>query len=286
MPATQSGIKVIALVQMVGIAALNSRTGQDGGRLDGSASTMLGTISRYDTSRFIPARLLHENGGRLADELKALYNGSQIAIEIDGRRITNIAELMAYSEPTGYERRKSVFLSPLGSGGFSAVSGTWTENYDSGNHVRYNRRTAAAAAHVFLIEIPSEKLTRDGEGGVKLRALDLVYAITTEAADDVALEVYSNAVPEDGTAVAAGTALHTDGEYDSNHDDAAERGAIANHTLTFTFDTDTVDWLSDGESVFVEVTVDDTTGGGAVFDYKGCNVHYVERPGIAADASY
>jgi len=277
----QSGIKVTARLAHVGINGLDAKTGtQPAG--DGISSYMIGTNSQYPTSTYIPTAMLHRNRGRLATCLKNLWNGGAINIEIDGRVITSISELMAYGEPAGYVRRGSAFLTPHTH--FVSVSGVWTDTYDDTNHRRYQRRTAGAAVEKFLVELPPEMLTRNGEGGVKLRSLEMVYGITVAAVADVTLVVYKNSKPTTGSQMAAGAALHTSGAYDTAHDTAAERKTATYHTMEFTFSQTVVDWLVDGESVFVEVTVDSTAIATAVFDYYGMNVNYFERAGIASNS--
>lgn len=278
----QSGIKVIARNAMVGIAALNSRTGEDGGRMDGSAGRTIGTLARYDSETFISTRQLYNAGGRLLDELRALWRADAIHIEIDGRRITAITEL-TLSEPATYLRRQSAHVSP--SNGFVGVAGTWTETYDAANHRTYQRRTAADATGTFLVELPPEILTRDAEGGFKLLSIELLLNITVAALDaDLDIEAYLLDTPDNASQQAAGVALHTGGTYDAAHDDAGERLTTGFHTIEFTFDPGlaAIDWLQAGQRVFLEVSFD--AAAGSVVDYYGTKVNYLTRPGIATDA--
>lgn len=281
--ARQTGIKVIARVMCVGIAALGSVTGtQPLGA--GTSSRMIGTGRDYPSYMYIHPSELYQNEGRLAEQLKALWNGGSIHIEIDGVRISKIADLMAYGEPASYLREQSDFLSPNES--TIPVSGTWSSVYDDTNHRRYVRRTASAAVEVMLIELPARMFHKNGHGGVKLKSVDLVYKVSTAALADVTITAYKSSKPVNGTQLAAGAALHTNGSYDSAHDTSAERKAVNNHTLTFTFDKDTVDWLAAGENVFLVLTVDSTAISNAVFDYYGASINYYTRPSIASDSTY
>jgi len=142
----------------------------------------------------------------------------------------------------------------------TVISGTWTRTRTSAGLYRL-RRTAALAAHAVAFEVPVVRLRSTAFKGLKVTGVKLKYRITVEVMNDVTLSAAYTVMPVDGAAVAAETAMA--GGYDAGHDTAGERGAIAEHTMTFTFAAPV--FLADG---FLEllVSVDDTTGGTAVFD--------------------
>lgn len=142
-----------------------------------------------------------------------------------------------------------------------SVSGTWTRSRTAQGLYRI-RRTAAAASEVLAIEIPIARLRNSAGKGLKVTGAKLQYQVSTEVADDVTVAGVYVVMPADASAVAAATSLGAV-TYDAAHDTAGERGAIAQHTMTVTFGTPA--YLTDG-FITLEITVDDTTGGGAVFD--------------------
>lgn len=141
------------------------------------------------------------------------------------------------------------------------VSGTWTRSRTAQGLYRI-RRTAAAASEVLALEIPVARLRSTASRGLKVTGAKIQYQISTEAADDVTVAGVYVVMPADAAAVAAATSLGAV-TYDAGHDTAGERGGIAQHTMTVTFGTPA--YLTDG-FITLEITVNDTTGGGAVFD--------------------
>jgi len=262
----------------VGITGLNPASGYPLGR--GLAQKML-TADSPDT--FIPASLLHDYEGRLKDELVGLYDADLIDIEIDGVGISSSAALETLSEPSGLERAGEVFIAAHPNS-YSTDQGTWTDDYSS--QVFSSARTAADTADTVIVPIPALYLTGSNGSGRRPTGVRLYYSIATAVLDDdLTIQAYTHAPPATGSAMASGTAIHTNGSYDSAHDTAGERVAVGDHTLEFTFDADDVDYLESGEGVTVEVTVDCSSGSTstAAFTYKGISFLYNERPGPGMD---
>jgi len=273
---TASAVRVVALLSMVGIASLNSASGtQPLGR--GVSSKIIGTNSRYDTEVYIPVHMLHENEGRLVTELIALWRASAIAIYLDGEAITAAAQLTNYSEPDGLERKGEVFIEAHTL--WQGLSGTYTEYFDDTNNRWRVERTANAADEVMAVVIPANYFRGTN---IKPRGIRLYYSVNTADMDDLTLEVYTSTPPADGAIKAAGSAIHTNGTYDSDHDSAVKRGddtgAPEYHTLEFTFASTDVAYL-DQESITVLINIDCAGAAGAVFTYWGLSFLFYERPG-------
>jgi len=283
---TKSPVRIVALVAMVGIAGLDSRSGtQPLGR--GSSSRVIGTDSRYDTSIYIPVHLLHENEHRLVDELVSLWRGGAIEIYIFGEAITNVSQLTDLAEPHGLKTKGEVFILPHTL--WQGVTGTWTEFFDDTNNRWRVQRTAAAADNVLAIVVPAHHLKGLDGSDRKPRGIRLYYSVDVADLDDLTVEAYTHAPPANGSQIAAGTAIHTNGTYDADHDTALERGdstaAPEYHTLEFTFAEADVDWLENGEALTILVNVDAAGAAAAVFNYWGMSYLYWERPGPGMDDS-
>lgn len=281
---SKSQLKVTALVRMVGITGLNPQdTGWPAGR--GLSQKTIGTDPRYDTSFYVPTAMLHDNEHRLVNELRALWNASKIAIEIDGEAITSITQLTELGEPSGLMRKGEMFILPHTL--YQAISGTWTEFFDDVANRWRLVRDANAADEVLAIVIPAHYLTGADGSTRRARGIRLYYSVATADLDDLTIEAYLHTPPANGSQIAAGSAIHTSGSYDTSHDTAPERGLdTANpqyHTLEYTFSTDVVDWLASGEAITILVNVAAAGAGAAVFTYWGISFLYWDRPGPGMD---
>lgn len=213
-------------------------------------------------------KTLANGGGGLGSALAALTNGlgaSLVGIEDAAAILTAttvegaLAEIKVITNAIIAENADVVI--PCSHSGFIAVSGVWTRSRTAQGLYRI-RRTAALTAEILSVEIPTSRLRSTASKGLKITGAKIQYSITTEAANDVTVSGVRVIMPATGVAVAAATSLGSV-TYDTSHDTAAERGATGEHTMQVTFDTPV--YLADG-FVTLEFTVDDTTGGGAVFD--------------------
>ena len=157
----------------------------------------------------------------------------------------------------------SKFISPLE---FQFTSGTWTPTIAS--NVVSMVRTAADAAFTALIPLKLES-NASVLKGVKIKSIDVFYAIGTAAADDFAtVELEKMTLGADDTAI---TGAAVTGTCDAAHDSAAERKAADNdHVLTFTITTPA--WSDDGDAFVLALIVDcaQTTE----FSFFGARVNY------------
>lgn len=280
----RSSVRVVALSGRVGIAAMDPKTTQ-APEWRGRASKIIGTDSQYPTDTYIPVSEIHRNGGRLATELIALWNAGLVDIQVDGVSITASRELLAYSEPDGLEHAGEVFIHTFSN--WQDISGAWNEFYNTTSRLFRIVRTAAAASEQFVMVVPSDYLRAGAEGaGRKPRGIKMFYSVT--AADlvvDVGMAVYQCTPPATGVAFPNAALISTSATYDTAHDTAAERRVQGNHTMTLTLAAADVSYLNDEEGIHVEVTVNDTGGGAAVFTCFGMTFQYYERANIASDSS-
>lgn len=175
-----------------------------------------------------------------------------IAFDIEAYALSALAEVATENTDV---------VIPYSTEGFAVVSGVWTRTRTSTATYRL-RRNAGISVDTVVIDVPSVRLRSSTTKGLKVTGLRYKYTIATEVANDVVAGIFYTVVPPTGSAVAA--ALNFGGTtFDAAHDTAAKRGAIGEHTATITFSLPI--YLPDG---FLEATiqVDDSTGGGAVFD--------------------
>lgn len=109
-------------------------------------------------------------------------------------------------------------------------AGTWTATLAS--NVLSDNRTAADAAFTIYVPINLGEMGQAYHGGAKIESIDVFYSIGTAAADDFAtVELEKCTLPVTGTAVTGAAVTVT---IDTGHDTAAERLAVAAHTMTIT----------------------------------------------------
>jgi hypothetical protein len=149
-----------------------------------------------------------------------------------------------------------------------AVSGTWTLSESS--NVAIQTRSTAAASHKVIFPIDLRGRTTASKGA-KITSIELVYQITTEVADDVQPALIVTTLGGTGVAPTAAAAAVT---FATATDSAAKRGAVAELTAVATVDSPA--YIADNKGYHVSVTVDDTTGGGAVVIMKGLLVNFSE----------
>jgi len=159
-------------------------------------------------------------------------------------------------------------------GNWLGIEGVWTESFDDvANLIRVRKTAAANADDRILLCAPMEGRSRAGvasaSAGLRLASVELNYQLTVEVADDVTVTVLRYNTPAN-TVAATSTALV--GTYAAAHDTAGERGAIASHSLVFNITTP--DYFDADEALMVLVTVNDVTGGNAVFDLRSLVLHW------------
>ena len=145
-----------------------------------------------------------------------------------------------------HDTHMSMFIPPAAIG---KTAGTWTPAIAS--NVASEARGAADAS--FTLNIPvlvpsnSEALK-----GAKLKSIDVYYKIGTAAADDFAtVELSKMTLPVTGEAV-SGEAIET--TEDADHDTAAERKTVDDHTMTVTLTTPV--WVDDNDAYVLTLVVD------------------------------
>ena len=157
----------------------------------------------------------------------------------------------------------SKFISPLN---FEFSAGTWTPTIAS--NVVSMVRTQADASFTALIPLQVES-NASALKGVKIKSIDVFYAIATAAADDFAtVELEKMTLGADDTAI---TGAAVTGTCDTGHDAAAERKAVdTDHVLTFTITTPA--WSDDGDAYVLELIVD--CAATTDFIFYGARVNY------------
>jgi hypothetical protein len=109
-------------------------------------------------------------------------------------------------------------------------AGTWTPTLAS--NVLADVRSAADAAFTIYVPINLVEQGQAYRGGAKIESIDVFYKIATAAADDFAtVELEKCTLPATGTAITGAAVTVT---CDTGHDTAAERYAVASHTMTIT----------------------------------------------------
>ena len=149
---------------------------------------------------------------------------------------------------------------------FQFSAGTWTPTI--GSNVVSMVRTQADASFTALIPLQVES-NASALKGVKIKSVDVFYAIATAAADDFAtVELEKMTLGADDTAI---TGAAVTGTCDAGHDSAAERKAVdTDHVLTFTITTPA--WSDDGDAYVLELIVD--CAATTVFTFFGARVNY------------
>jgi hypothetical protein len=141
---------------------------------------------------------------------------------------------------------------PISHIAYTAVSGTWTRSRSAAaNYVI--TRTAGATVESLAIEVPAISLRSTANKGRKILGLKLKYSIATAAANDVTVSIGYTTVPANGSAVGTASTLGTI-TYDANHDTAAKRKAIAEHTMQVAFGSPV--YLADAVGFEILITID------------------------------
>lgn len=152
-----------------------------------------------------------------------------------------------------------------------ASAGTWTNA--AASNIWYTRRTAAASTAVLKIPLSTIVQNSSAGKGSLLKSVDIWYELSTAAASGITPVIQKQSLPADAAAYGAPSALAF--SYDSGHDSAAKRLALQKHRMTLTLTTPV--YLADGDDVYVELTVDCSSAGTAVFDYHGCRANISMR---------
>jgi hypothetical protein len=133
----------------------------------------------------------------------------------------------------------SVITPTVGTWAMTVASNVWTLN-----------KNAADDTSVLLIPIhlPQNSVALKGS---KLASVDLWYSVGTAACDAVDAVLQKITLPANGGSAPSVSTVTT--SYDTGHDTAAERYAVAVHKLTLTITTPP--WMDDDEIYYVELTV-------------------------------
>lgn len=153
-----------------------------------------------------------------------------------------------------------------------AEGGTWTAAFSSGLP-QVTRTSANNTTEYWLVQVPSTLVKPSPIfRGFKPETVKAAYSVNNaDSGDDVKFELLKVALPANGSAPSAVTALggDEDDDYDTAHNTAAKRvvdtGGPEHHTLTVTLDTQA--FLATGEGLIVRATVveaNDATGALAV----------------------
>ncbi len=145
--------------------------------------------------------------------------------------------------------------------------GTWTETVAA--HIWTLNHTAAADTSVLKIPIilPGNAAALKG---AYLKSIDVWYSIATLAATDVNGALYQATMPAQGGTLTTAAVTITN---DAGHQTAGNRGAIAQHQMTFTLTTPI--WVPAGGDVLLELTV--TATATAVINLQGARANYTLR---------
>ena len=136
-----------------------------------------------------------------------------------------------------------------------ASAGTWA--LAAASNVWSNDRTAGDASFTLYIPVPIPSSSVPLKG-CYLKSIELMYSISTAAADDVAtVKLYKDtlaAVAASGSGSINTAAEITGVTIDAGHDAAAERKAQDEHRMVITLDTP--QWIDNDATFHVEVVVD------------------------------
>jgi hypothetical protein len=157
---------------------------------------------------------------------------------------------------------------PVSLAGALEISGTWTLGVD-GNDVPELVRTAADTDEILLLPVPlmarwwENAIGTAASLGLKPIQFTALYEVETAILDDVLFQIEKLAVPAHGSGVAAATVLagDDDDDYDADHDTAAERNAVDDHTAVVTIPEAEQEFLGKDEWLQIRVAVDGSATG-------------------------
>lgn len=166
-----------------------------------------------------------------------------------------------------HDTHMSLFIEPNQA---MVSAGTWTEKETATADVWCIERTAGDGA--FNLRIPVNLPGNVGPAkGCLLKSIAIWFVIKTAALDALAAKLYKVTMQADGGALVAGAEIAFD--YDAGHDTDAERIDMDEHLMTLTLKNP--EWVSDGDSLFVELAVD--AAATSVFEFLGAKVNYTLR---------
>lgn len=122
--------------------------------------------------------------------------------------------------------------------------------------VRTLGRAAGASTSGIWFEVPHQHRSSSGKG-LKYRGIKACYQVGTATVADIVFELYKRTIPATGSApgTPAIIAGQTNSEYDTAHDTAAERVAVAEHVAVVTVPTAAQAYLADGEELLIRAKV-------------------------------
>jgi hypothetical protein len=149
------------------------------------------------------------------------------------------------------------------------AGGVWSDQV-SGNQWS---RDKTAAAETSTVRVPITGLFQNGAGlkGSLVKSIEIWYEVATLAMTSVGATVYKLAVPADSAS--PGAPSQPTFAYDTNHNVAGNRAAIAKHKMTLTFSTPI--WLDDDDVLFVELAL--SSAATSVFKMKEVRANFTLR---------
>jgi hypothetical protein len=150
------------------------------------------------------------------------------------------------------------------------VTGTWADAAGQVAGTIAKAKTQADATGVITIPliVPSNS---GSYKGVLLKSIDIYWDVYTLALDALAALIHKVTLPINGAAIAAPDSIAF--SYDTDHDTAAERLTLDQHTMTLTLTTPA--WIDDGEVYQVQITAN--CGATSDLQILGARANYTLR---------
>lgn len=150
------------------------------------------------------------------------------------------------------------------------VTGTWTDA--AGAVAGTIVKSKAAADNTAVVTIPiTPPQNASASKGSYIKSIDVYWEVLTAAMDAVTALINLARLPAHGAAFAAVTAQTF--TYDVEHDSAAERLDLDQHTMTLTLSTPI--WLDDDDLLLVQVTFD--AAATSALTFFGARANYTLR---------
>jgi len=147
--------------------------------------------------------------------------------------------------------------------------GTWSDQVSANQW----SRDKTAAGDTTTVRIPISGLVQNSAGlkGSLVKSIEVWYEVATLAMTSVGASAYKLTVPADTAAPGASTQPAF--AYDTNHNVAGNRAAVAKHKMTLTISTPL--WLDDDDVLFVELAL--VAQATSVFKMKEARVNFTFR---------
>ena len=146
--------------------------------------------------------------------------------------------------------------------------GTWSTTVDDDYWFRVRAAADGLSVIALPVILPQNSVSNRGS---RLTSINIYYRIVTAEVDSLAAEVRRLALPANLTDFAA--AEHLAFTYDSGHDTAALRRAVATHTMTLTITTPF--FIDNDVQVYAKLDVDNSAT--SVWHLFGYRANYTLR---------